>query len=183
MPIWQRVLAVVTPLTALGLAGWLIDTFLHEHTYAQLKGAIEAVPLTALVGSSILTVVSFAILSGYDFLGLVYVKRRLPPLKVAGAAAISFAFSNSLGFSILMSGGMRFRLYTRAGLNAGEIAKLTAFCTLTLWLGLAALLPLAVWFPPAGLTSIGLGGALQVIAAAIVLLARNLSCMASRLVG
>jgi hypothetical protein len=70
MPLWQRVLAVVTPLTALGLAGWLIDTFLHEHTYAQLKGAIEAVPLTALVGSSALTVVSFAILSGYDFLGL-----------------------------------------------------------------------------------------------------------------
>jgi lysylphosphatidylglycerol synthetase-like protein (DUF2156 family) len=75
--------------------------------------------------------------------------------RIAFASFIGYAFSNSVGHSLVTGGSLRYRLYSGWGLSALEVASVVAFCDLTLWLGFFALAgaaflvePLAV---PAGL--------------------------------
>ena len=50
---------------------------------------------------------------------------------------------------LLTGGAVRYRLYTAWGLPAGEIAGIVAFNSLTLWLGVAAMLALGGLAAPA----------------------------------
>ncbi len=69
---------------------------------------------------------------------------------------ISYAFSNAVGMSLLVSGSIRYRFYIQNGLTTAEVAKVVLFCTASFWLGLLALtgvtlllVPLPVDFPMA----------------------------------
>ena len=54
-----------------------------------------------------------------------------------------------MGLPLLTGGAVRYRLYTAWGLGAGEIAGVVAFNSLTLWLGVAAMLALGGLAAPA----------------------------------
>jgi phosphatidylglycerol lysyltransferase len=75
-------------------------------------------------------------MTGYDLLAMRYIRRPLPWIKVGFAAFVSYAFSNTIGLSVLTSGSVRYRLYSRWGLTAVEITKVVIFTALTLWLGI-----------------------------------------------
>jgi phosphatidylglycerol lysyltransferase len=82
------------------------------------------------------TALSYLVTTGYDWLALRYIRRPLPWPKVGFAALLSYAFSNSVGLSVLTSSSLRFRLYSSWGLSAVDIARIVLFTTLTLWLGI-----------------------------------------------
>ncbi|MFH0781383.1 MAG: hypothetical protein V2B20_05455 [Pseudomonadota bacterium] len=52
------------------------------------------------------------------------------------AAFISYAFSNTIGLSLLTSGSIRYRLYSAWGVSAEKIARLVTFTTITFWIGI-----------------------------------------------
>ena len=83
-----------------------------------------------------LTVLSYLVMTGYDQLAISYIRHPLDTGKVALASFISYAFSNTIGLSLLTSGSIRYRLYSAWGLSAEEIARLVTFTTLTFWLGI-----------------------------------------------
>ena len=64
----------------------------------------------------------------------------MPLRRGALASFVGYAFSHTLGMPLLTGGAVRFRLYSAWGLPAGEIAGIIAFNSLTLWLGVAAML-------------------------------------------
>ena len=72
----------------------------------------------------------------YDHLAISYIRHPLDPRKVTLAAFISYAFSNTIGLSLLTSGSIRYRLYSAWGLTAQEIARIVTFTALTFWLGI-----------------------------------------------
>src|SRR6185312_6991662 len=78
----------------------------------------------------------------YDRFALAAIGRRLSWQRITLISFISYAFSNAVGMSLLVSGSIRYRFYVQNGLGAGEIARVVLFCTTSFWLGLLAL-PLA----------------------------------------
>jgi len=120
----------------------------HLH---DLLGNIKSIPSFRLFQALLLTIMSYLIMTGYDFLALRYVNHALPYGNVAMASFISYAFSNNMGFGMIAGGSVRYRLYSAWGLSALEITKVVAFCSVTLWLGFFTLGGFVFLFEPLAL--------------------------------
>lgn len=127
------------PLISLALsvaALWVLYRALAEYRYQDVVVYLEGLPHLQLAAALLATALSYLVTTGYDWLALRYIRRPLPWLKIGFAALLSYAFSNSVGLSVLTSSSLRYRLYSSWGLTAVEIAKIVVFTTLTLWLGI-----------------------------------------------
>lgn len=82
---------------------------------------------------------SYLTLTLYDLSALRYVGARLPYRLVAFASFTGYAISNNLGLALLSGGGVRYRLYSAAGLSAGDIARIIVFSGVTFTAGLVAI--------------------------------------------
>ncbi len=102
---------------------------------ADVVGRLGSMPAAALVAAVLLTVVSYLVLTGYDFLALRYVRRTLRPRAVMFASFAAYAFSNSIGLALLSGGSVRYRMYSALGLRAVEIGEIVVFCTVSYVLG------------------------------------------------
>jgi len=78
-------------------------------------------------------------MSGYDILALRAIKHPLAYHKVMLGSFVGYAFSNNIGMAMLAGASVRYTLYSAWRLSPAEIAKVVAFCTLTLWLGFFSL--------------------------------------------
>ncbi len=78
---------------------------------------------------------SYFALTLYDFLGIKHTGKKLAYGKAALTSFIAYAFSHNIGGSVLMGGGIRYRLYSAWGITAGEAAKIVLLCAMTFWVG------------------------------------------------
>ena len=118
--------------TALWVLHGALRQFHYQHVLAQLK----AIPTSRVLTAMALTVLSYLVMTVYDHLAIIYIRHPLPPGKVTLASFISYAFSNTIGLSLLTAGSIRYRLYSAWGLSTEEIARLVSFTALTFWLGI-----------------------------------------------
>jgi phosphatidylglycerol lysyltransferase len=135
----NSVLRMLGPLAGIFLliaALWALHNNLSRYRYHDIVASLSTISDRQIALAVALTMLSYLILSGYDLLAVRYVNQKLPWRKVSFAAAISYAFSNTIGLSVLTSGSVRYRLYSQWGLTSLEIAKVVMFCALTLWLGI-----------------------------------------------
>jgi phosphatidylglycerol lysyltransferase len=144
---------------------WVLHRELSAYHYRDLAVEARSVPAARLYFALLLTVVNYLVLTGYDALAFRYIGRSLKYARIAFASFIGYAFSNNMGLSMLAGSSVRYRLYTAWGLSAVEVAKMVAFYTLTLWLGLLSLSGLVFIIEPVSLPS-----ALHVPAASVRLL-------------
>jgi glycosyltransferase 2 family protein len=105
---------------------------------SEVLAGLAALPKSQLFAAVGLTAASYMVLTGYDFLALHYVRRRLRFRDLLFASFTAFAFSNSIGFQLLSGGSIRYRIYSGFGLSTVEIAEIVAFCTFTYALGVIA---------------------------------------------
>lgn len=87
-------------------------------------------PPLKLVLAILATIVSYCALLGNDYHGLRYVEAKVPFRRIAQIGFISYAFSMNLGSSLLSGGTLRMRLYSAAGLTAGQIVRVIFFGSL-----------------------------------------------------
>jgi phosphatidylglycerol lysyltransferase len=115
--------------------------------YRELRGEslhgilrhIEQIPRAQTGLAILITVLSYMVMTGYDLLALRYVGHHLAYGRIALASGIGYAFSNTIGFSMLAGASVRYRIYSAWGLSAAQITRMVVFCTLSLWLGFFAL--------------------------------------------
>jgi phosphatidylglycerol lysyltransferase len=115
---------------------WVLHRALADYRYQDVTAYLERLPPAQLLAALLATALSYLVTTGYDWLALRYIRRPLPWPRIGFAALLSYAFSNSVGLSVLTSSSLRYRLYSSWGLTAVEIAKIVMFTTLTLWLGI-----------------------------------------------
>ncbi|MER2528978.1 MAG: bifunctional lysylphosphatidylglycerol flippase/synthetase MprF [Candidatus Competibacter denitrificans] len=130
---------VAGPTIGLGLfamALWALHQALADYRYQDVTAYLGRLPLLNLAAALAATALSYLVTTGYDWLALRYIRRPLPWRQFGFAALLSYAFSNSVGLSVLTSSSLRYRLYSSWGLTTVEIAKIVMFTTLTLWLGI-----------------------------------------------
>lgn len=148
---WQQRLGhwigPVIAVAAFIAAAALLYRELKDHSLREIVDAIEAIPISRILLAVGLTAINYAILSGYDGLAVLYLRRPLHPLRVMLVAFVGYAMSHNLTW---MLGGTasRFRLYMGWGFSPVEVMKVFALIGLTFWTGFCLLAGLVFLLDP-----------------------------------
>ncbi len=126
-------------LAVFAIALRVLQDSLAQYHYHDVIGYVVALPGSQVLLAAVLTFLGYLVMTGYDTLAFRYIRHPLPYFKIAMASFIGYAFNNNVGFSGLVGGSLRYRLYTAWRLTAVEIAKVIAFCTISFWLGFVLL--------------------------------------------
>ena len=86
-----------------------------------------------------LTVVNYAVLTGYDQLAFAYIGKALPRARIVLTSFLAYAISNNVGLAMLSGASVRYRFYTRWGVTTEELSRIVFSYSVTFWLGLFAL--------------------------------------------
>uniref|UniRef100_UPI00313D7256 bifunctional lysylphosphatidylglycerol flippase/synthetase MprF n=1 Tax=Pseudomonas sp. OTU5201 TaxID=3043850 RepID=UPI00313D7256 len=151
------------------LACWHL---LRELDPNALRAAVHDVPGTSLLLALAATSVSFMAYVGYEWSGCRFAGVHLPLQRMALGSFCASGIGNAVGLSMLTGGSVRFRLYGRDKLGAGDIARITLFASLALGSALPPLAALAALSAPAAASlALGLPESLVISLALAVLLA------------
>jgi phosphatidylglycerol lysyltransferase len=139
------------PLAALLVFTGVVLILHHELARLHVRdvlGRLHAIPRREVLAALGFTAASYWLLSGYELLALRYLRRAIPYPRILFTSFIAYAFGHTLGFAPFTGGAIRFRLYATAGVSAIEVATISAFCSLSLGIGLATLAGLSLFFSP-----------------------------------
>jgi phosphatidylglycerol lysyltransferase len=134
-----------------------VAVLVHEFAGVSPRDVVDrlaALQAQQLLGAAGLTVASYLLLTGYDYLALRYVGRRLRLRDIGYASFTSFAFSNGIGLQFVSGGSMRYRIYSGLGLKPVEIGEVVVFCTFTYVLGVVTAGGLLALFNPATIAAL-----------------------------
>ncbi|MGQ3212513.1 MAG: lysylphosphatidylglycerol synthase domain-containing protein [Shinella sp.] len=130
------------------VAGWLIYRTLAQYSWDDIRNSVAAIPKGNFALALAFAACSYLCLTVFDFLALRYVGKPLSYPRAALASFTSLAIGHNVGVAALSSGAVRYRFYSRWGLDAEEIAKLIVFCGVTVGLGLITLAGLCLILLP-----------------------------------
>ncbi|AZE47027.1 Alanylphosphatidylglycerol synthase [Pseudomonas chlororaphis] len=169
---YRQPIGMVVTLLLFGIALIACRHLLSELDLYALHDSILDVPKPALLGALAATVVGFVILLGYEWSASRYAGVNLPLRTLALGGFTAFAIGNAIGLSLLSGGSVRYRLYARHGVGAGDVAHMTLFASLSLGCALPPLAALATLSNlPAASAALRLSeGLLASIAGAVLLL-------------
>ena len=104
---------------------------LSKYSLEEIKQAVIDVPNRNILLACIASLCGYVALSSYDFLALKYIKHKLATWKWMFAGFLGFAISNNAGHAVISGGAIRYRLYTRWRVPAGDIVKIVTFSGFT----------------------------------------------------
>jgi uncharacterized membrane protein YbhN (UPF0104 family) len=134
---------------AICLAGFLLYRALSRYSFDEVVASIRSVPPMRLLAAFGFAGCSYLCLTFFDALGVRYAGKRLPYAKTALVSFVSLSIGHNIGVAALSSGAIRYRFYSRWGLDAGEVAKVILFSGATVALGLTMLGGAGMLFNPA----------------------------------
>lgn len=143
------ILLVVAALAAIGFEA--LRLILTEVHLSDVRGAIAAMPRWRIGAALVLTVASYLALTCYDTIALQVIGRPLRWLIAATASFTSYTISHNLGLALLTGGSARYRVYTTAGLDLGDVARVSAIAGATFWGGILTTGALALLIASSGL--------------------------------
>ena len=178
-PVWRNLIGSSLSLLLFAAAAWLLHSELKTYHLRDILQALEAISGVHLWLAVGLTILSYALMTGYDVLAIRYIQFPLSYSKIGLASFIGYAFSNNIGMSMIAGASVRYRLYSAWGLSVLQITQVVAFCTVTLWLGFFTLggmvfifepltIPAAIHLPMGSLRAIGIVMLAVVLAYGIV---------------
>jgi hypothetical protein len=153
-------------LRALEILAALVGIFLlyrvfRQHDFGEIGRALARIPAGDIAVAAAFTAGSYVCLTIGEYMGVVYASsRRVPLSRIILTTVASLGIGHSVGLSALSSGAIRYRMYSRAGLDAGAVAKVMLFSGATVGLGLLTLFCLTLLLQSdmiAGLVQISAG--------------------------
>lgn len=134
---WPAIRLALT-LLFFGAVCVLVALQIRKVDWSQVSGALRAYRLGTLLTAIGLAALSYGVYSCFDLIGRRYVGAKLSVPRVMSTGFVSYVFNQNLG-SIIGAFAFRFRLYSRFGLDSGEISRIVGMSMLTNWLGYAAI--------------------------------------------
>ena len=137
---------LIGPLVALAVATAAVLSLRHllrEYQWADILREFESHSWEQIGTAAVLTVLGYAVLSGYDLLALYHVLGRAGftrerTITACLSSFVAYVFSHNFGFTLLTALPVRIRLYGRHGIGPGKVAQIFTFTTLTFFVGLLA---------------------------------------------
>ncbi len=136
---------------------YLLHRAFRQYSWADIVASVQALPWSNLGFSLLFCAGSYLSLSLFDALGVRYAGKPLPFYKTLLASFCGLSIGHTVGLAALSSGAVRYRFYSRWGLSNEEIAKVIAFCGVTVGLGLAALAGIGLLLRPQAARALGVG--------------------------
>ncbi len=122
----------------------ILQSYNLDDVMRELKNAETQRITLALV----FTLTNYFVFTFYDAIGFQLLNKKVDFSYLSLTAFLSYAFSNTLGFSVLSGGATRYRLYSYIGITAGEVAQILAFNAIHFWMGLFLLAGLTCFMNP-----------------------------------
>ena len=144
---WTR-LSPFVGLLLFAAALWVLNREVRHLSLHSLSESIRSLPRAAVALAALFTVLNYIILTGYDQLAFVYIRRPTSKWQVAMASFVGYAIANNVGFALLSGTSARYRFYSRWGLSGGDISRVVVFYSGTFWLGLIVLGSWSLLFSP-----------------------------------
>ncbi len=112
----------------------LLVRFARNVDWQEVLASLRGIPRAALLAAIGLAACSHLLYSCFDLLGRRYTGHQLATPQVMSVNFVSYAFNLNLG-SLVGGVAFRYRLYSRLGLDNGEITRILTMSMLTNWLG------------------------------------------------
>ncbi len=141
----------IGPLAALlvfGAVAYVLHGEIARLHFNRVFTDLQAIPRNRVLTALGFTGISYWVLSGYDVLALLYLRKRLRYARILFTSFIASAFGHTLGFAAFTGGAIRFRLYASAGVTAVEVATIAAFASFSIGIGLATLAGISLFLSP-----------------------------------
>ncbi|HEY4541259.1 MAG TPA: lysylphosphatidylglycerol synthase domain-containing protein [Noviherbaspirillum sp.] len=129
-PLIKRVLTV----GFLGLVLTLLVIQMREVDWNEVSTSLQRYGVPALLLALALAAASHVLYGLFDQIGRAYTGHRLPRLRVAAIAFVSYAFNLNMG-ALVGGVGFRYRLYSRYGLDGAAITRVMGLSIAANWLG------------------------------------------------
>ncbi|WP_448662720.1 bifunctional lysylphosphatidylglycerol flippase/synthetase MprF [Sphingomonas sp. CJ20] len=159
---FRRPLAIA----AVAVVAWLgfeaLRTVLAEVHFRDVRAALGAIGTGHLLAALGFTALSYFLLTFYDWAALRTIGRKLPWRTAALASFTSYTLSNNLGLSLLTGGSARLRVYSAAGLEFADVARVTLIASSTFWGGILVTTAFALLVDPVPLHIAGFVGSVGV---------------------
>lgn len=121
---------------------WLLVSRTRAVDWSEVWVALQALGTPVLLASLLLSLLSYALYGGYDLFARHYTRQSLPKSLTASIAAICYAFNLNMG-AWLGGIGLRYRLYSRFGVERGTITRIVGLSLVTNWSGYCLLAGIA----------------------------------------
>ncbi len=121
---------------------WLLVSRTRAVDWSEVWVALQALGTPVLLASLLLSLLSYALYGGYDLFARHYTRQSLPNSLTASIAAICYAFNLNMG-AWLGGIGLRYRLYSRFGVERGTITRIVGLSLVTNWSGYCLLAGIA----------------------------------------
>jgi uncharacterized membrane protein YbhN (UPF0104 family) len=125
---FRRIISPLLSAALFGLAVWIMSEQMHQYRLNDLVQSIRSIPKSTLAIAGGLTLLNYAVMTGYDTLAMRYIRRSLSYSRTAFVAILSTVICNNVGFPLLVSSALRYRFYSRWGLTVKDVARLSVFC-------------------------------------------------------
>ncbi|MBB3317601.1 hypothetical protein FHT77_003490 [Rhizobium sp. BK181] len=144
----KRIFINLTLMLGLLLAAYLLYKVFKRYSLDEIMASVVAIPKTRLMASLGCSALSYLCLTGFDWMALRYAGRPLSYRRAAVASFTGLSIGHNLGVAALSSGAVRYRFYSRWGLDAQQVAKVILFCGVTVGIGLSTLAGIALLVNP-----------------------------------
>ncbi len=130
---FKRLKQIATLVFFILIAG-LLFTVIRNVDWAEVSLALRGYSSTMLATAIAISALSYFVFSSYDVLGRIYTGHQLPLRQVYPLAFTVYAFNLNFG-AWVGSLALRYRLYSRAGLDISTITRILTISLISNWLG------------------------------------------------
>lgn len=134
---WALAKKILTTLFFIAVPIFLF-MLIKQVDWNEVKLALQQLKLSSLLMGLALAAISYCVYGSYNLLGRKYAGHSLPARQILCVAQVCYAFTLNLSYWV---GGfaLRFRLYSRLGLDTPTITKVFTLSVITNWLGYTVL--------------------------------------------
>ena len=123
----------------LAFSGYILNQELSRYSLEDILHSLSLISDRQLGCALGFAIASCLIISSYDLVAFHWLKYSLNIKRILFTTFITYAVSNTTGFTLVIGGGIRYRFYSLWGVPAKYIARVIALGNITFWLGLLTL--------------------------------------------
>lgn len=150
----------------------LLFTLIKQIEWQEVKDALLSYKISTILTCVVIALGSYCVFASYDLIGKKYTGHTIPPRQIIPLGFVCYAFN--LNLSSWVGGiALRYRLYSRLGLDVSTITKILSMNLIANWLGYLILAGTILLFGLIGLPDNWKIGttALQIIGAGMLAIA------------
>lgn len=172
-----HLMGAAASLAVIAVAAIVLEKTFSNLSLFEIGAALTETSAKQIAAAALFAALSYLALTGYDFAALRLIGAKTSARAALLASFASCAISFTLGFPLVTAPALRFWVYSREGLSAAQILKITLITGVTFWLGMIAVLGAGLAAGAGALTAVdGLPASINALLGAAVLAALGYYC-------